>query len=97
VTQVRGYADMMLRVKNNPYDPSNRRISILVKNMTSGSPQIADAETVGVTGAAAGDKASRTDKPAVPARAPAAEKPSVPPAAAQPAKTGLMDKLTGKK
>jgi chemotaxis protein MotB len=32
VTQVRGYADQMLRVKNNPFDPSNRRISILVKN-----------------------------------------------------------------
>ncbi|MDR3723432.1 MAG: flagellar motor protein MotB [Terracidiphilus sp.] len=38
VTQVRGYADQMLRVKNNPYDPSNRRISILVKN--------ADASTI---------------------------------------------------
>ena len=32
VTQVRGYADMMLRVKSNPADPSNRRVSILVKN-----------------------------------------------------------------
>jgi len=32
VTQVRGYADQFLRVKNNPYDPSNRRISISVKN-----------------------------------------------------------------
>ena len=32
VSQVRGYADQMLRVKNDPYDPSNRRISILVKN-----------------------------------------------------------------
>jgi chemotaxis protein MotB len=32
VTQVRGYADQFLRVKGNPYDPSNRRISILVKN-----------------------------------------------------------------
>jgi chemotaxis protein MotB len=32
VTQVRGYADQMLRVKNNPFDPGNRRISILVKN-----------------------------------------------------------------
>jgi chemotaxis protein MotB len=31
VTQVRGYADQMLRVKGNPYDPSNRRVSILVK------------------------------------------------------------------
>ena len=34
VTQVRGYADQMLRVKNNPTDPSNRRISILVKTTT---------------------------------------------------------------
>jgi chemotaxis protein MotB len=32
VTQVRGYADQLLRVKTNAYDPSNRRISILVKN-----------------------------------------------------------------
>lgn len=32
VTQVRGYADQMLRVKSNPFDASNRRISILVKN-----------------------------------------------------------------
>lgn len=38
VTQVRGYADQMLRVKNNPYDPSNRRISILVKNDSSNPP-----------------------------------------------------------
>ena len=37
VTQVRGYADQLLRVKNNPFDPSNRRISILVKN-DSGAP-----------------------------------------------------------
>lgn len=35
VTQVRGYADQLLRVKSNPYDPSNRRISILVKNQES--------------------------------------------------------------
>lgn len=35
VTQVRGYADQLLRVKNNPFDPSNRRISILVKNRES--------------------------------------------------------------
>jgi chemotaxis protein MotB len=36
VTQVRGYADQFLRVKNDPYDPSNRRISILVKNGNDG-------------------------------------------------------------
>ncbi len=32
VSQVRGYADQMLRVPANPYDPTNRRITILVKN-----------------------------------------------------------------
>ncbi len=31
VSQVRGYADQMLRVKNNPLDPSNRRISLIVQ------------------------------------------------------------------
>jgi chemotaxis protein MotB len=38
VTQVRGYADQMLRVTNNPFDPSNRRITILVKNAPDGTP-----------------------------------------------------------
>lgn len=53
VTQVRGYADQLLRVKSNPYDPSNRRISILVKNSDNGMPpQIKDARTVGMTGSA---------------------------------------------
>ncbi len=37
VTQVRGFADELLRVKSNPYDPSNRRITILVKNLESGA------------------------------------------------------------
>jgi len=38
VTQVRGYADQLLRVKSNPYDPSNRRVSILVKNQDAPMP-----------------------------------------------------------
>ncbi len=40
VTQVRGYADQLLRVKNNPTDPSNRRISILVKNLEGPPPDL---------------------------------------------------------
>ncbi len=40
VTQVRGYADQLLRVKRNPSDPSNRRISILVKNREVQMPQL---------------------------------------------------------
>jgi len=46
VTQVRGYADQMLRVKSNPYDPSNRRISILVKNQEGPLPSLQGAATV---------------------------------------------------
>jgi chemotaxis protein MotB len=49
VTQVRGYADQFLRVKNNPYDPSNRRVSILVKNQEGAAalPALAHTEIVG--------------------------------------------------
>jgi hypothetical protein len=46
VTQVRGYADQMLRVKDNPTDPSNRRISILVKNDTEAVPDFSAAKVV---------------------------------------------------
>jgi len=46
VTQVRGYADQMLRVKSNPTDPSNRRISILVKNDNETVPTVSAAKVV---------------------------------------------------
>jgi len=46
VTQVRGYADQMLRVKNNPTDPSNRRVSILVKNDNESVPTLSAAKVV---------------------------------------------------
>jgi chemotaxis protein MotB len=46
VTQVRGYADQMLRVKSNPFDPSNRRISILVKNDNETVPTLLAANVV---------------------------------------------------
>jgi chemotaxis protein MotB len=46
VTQVRGYADQMLRVKSNPTDPSNRRISILVKNETEVAPEFSAQKIV---------------------------------------------------
>jgi chemotaxis protein MotB len=47
VTQVRGYADQILRVKANPYDSSNRRISILVKNEGTPAPNL--PATSGIT------------------------------------------------
>jgi chemotaxis protein MotB len=89
VTQVRGFADQMLRVKSNPYDPSNRRITILVKNKDDATPlQLAHAKVVdGATGPAPSTAAS-TPQPA-PDAAPAK------PPAGQPAKPGVLSKLTG--
>ncbi len=104
VTQVRGFADQMLRVKSNPYDPSNRRITILVKNQENAQPpQLAHAAVVdgGPSGAAPGASgptaAPKTQSPpATPAQnlaKPAAA--STKPYAAQPtAKPGIMGKLT---
>jgi len=40
VTQVRGYADQLLREPGNPFDPSNRRVSILVKNHGGRVPEL---------------------------------------------------------
>jgi chemotaxis protein MotB len=88
VTQVRGYADQLLRVKNSPYDPSNRRISILVKNDNGVAPQIAQGQVAG------GGQDAATTKSAPSAgqwqSAPAPK----PIAATEPAKTGLLGKLT---
>jgi chemotaxis protein MotB len=94
VAQVRGYADQLLRVKNNPYDASNRRISILVKNQEgSATPAIANGQVVGgapgaakPAGDATGPAANEAAKPAAAVAAPAA--------APVPAKSGLMGKLT---
>jgi chemotaxis protein MotB len=47
VSQVRGYADQLLRVKDHPEDPSNRRITVIVqyleKDETSTPAPAADA------------------------------------------------------
>ena len=93
VTQVRGYADQMLRVKDNPTDPSNRRVSILVKNDTETVPTITAAKildgsaplpgsataTAPATGAAKPQSAPPAGKPAP---GPAAQAPTPPPAPA---------------
>jgi chemotaxis protein MotB len=48
VSQVRGYADQRLRSPNNPFDPSNRRISVIVHYVedapTGGDPNAAEDE-----------------------------------------------------
>jgi chemotaxis protein MotB len=40
VSQVRGYADQKLRVPDNPLDPSNRRISLIVQYLTADAPPV---------------------------------------------------------
>jgi chemotaxis protein MotB len=95
VTQVRGYADQLLRVKNNPLDPSNRRISILVKNRNDGAspPDIPASKVVNKPPNELNAKAQEgTAKPAAPA--PAAAQTQAKFAALSPsAKPGLMHRL----
>ena len=93
VTQVRGYADQLLRVKSNPTDPSNRRISILVKNSAEGAPPPVLKHAQVAEGAALPEPSKvEPVQPDKPPAAPAAA-PNPPPAA--PAKAGLISKVTG--
>jgi chemotaxis protein MotB len=93
VTQVRGYADQFLRVKNNPYDPSNRRITILVKNREGAAPpKFAHAGVVGGAPAGANPGAPSAGGAQNP---PSSAPPASPkPAASPPSKPGLMGKLS---
>jgi len=95
VTQVRGYADQFLRVKSNPFDPSNRRISILVKNDAGPLPGLKGVKVMG--GAPAAPPPADAAKPVAgeSADTKAAPAPPKPSAAAPAAKPGLMDKLKG--
>ncbi len=102
VTQVRGYANQLLRVQGNPYDPSNRRVSILVKNGDGPGTKLAAGK--GATASPANPKAAE-GKVAAPGEAPPAQTQAAPaapasgsakPSAAAPAaKPGLMDRLKG--
>jgi chemotaxis protein MotB len=105
VTQVRGYADQMPRVKDNPFDPSNRRVSILVKNDNESVPTLSAANVVNGTTPLSG-----TSKPEAPAKhaaqpqeahstAEASAKPETPhtvPAAATPEAKPTTSKLVAK-
>ena len=102
VTQVRGYADQMLRVKGNPYDPSNRRISILVKNSTSETPEITKGQVVDKSPAtsapqasAGGEAKAGSTQGANAATAASAAPVAAKPSPATPAKAGMLDKLKG--
>ncbi|MGB6690132.1 MAG: flagellar motor protein MotB [Terracidiphilus sp.] len=97
VTQVRGYADQLLRVKSNPFDPSNRRISILVKN-ENGPPPNLSASNIAQSSVAP-PLSPLSQGAAVGARKPAAgTAPSpapVKPSPATAAKPGMLDRIKG--
>jgi chemotaxis protein MotB len=67
VSQVRGYADQKLRVPDNPMDPSNRRISLIVQYLTADAPPVpAGAGPVSekqAGGAGAGAEGGSAQKP----------------------------------
>ena len=69
MTQVRGYADQLLRVKTNPYDPSNRRISILVKNEAAVVPALGNIKVVDGKPAPAKAEAAKEVKAGTPEQA----------------------------
>ena len=101
VTQVRGYADQMLRVKSNPYDPSNRRISILVKNASSPLPNLTGAQTVDGQPAQprppavpAGNPPQATQSGQPPADRPTKAPKPAPPASPSAQASGLLARLT---
>ena len=96
VTQVRGYADQLLRVATNPTDPSNRRISILVRNSDEAIPALSGTRVVNGAappvpqGEKAGEKSENTaenqaaPKGAQPGAAEAAQSKTAPAPAAKP-------------
>ena len=49
ISLVRGYADQLLRVKNDPMDPSNRRISLIVQWIDAPTPATPVSEKISAT------------------------------------------------
>ena len=95
VTQVRGFADQMLRVKDDPYDPSNRRITILVKNADVATPLLF-VHARPVDGGGPGPAADSNQPAGAPPNSQQASRPAAPPSkppAAAPPKTGLLEKI----
>lgn len=87
VTQVRGYADQLLRVKNDPFDPSNRRISILVKNTEAVIPNLPGSKVVDSSKDAPTPKSAASPPVSPPNPHPASQPVNPAPAPAAPAQS----------
>jgi len=81
VSQVRGYADQRLRLPKSPYDPSNRRITLIVQNLdTPASPplSVTDPSKQAAQPVPAVPNTATKPAAAVPAHAPSAPAPQNP-------------------
>jgi len=63
VSQVRGYADQMLRKSDAPLDPSNRRISVIVQNIEASPEEAAKAAEPAKEGAPPGEPPPHAEAP----------------------------------
>ena len=94
VTQVRGYADQLLRVKDNPSDPSNRRISILIKNQEGPLADLKGARVVELPAAQQAQGGAKQTQAAEGAARGGTGTESIPVSRqAKPAASGLMAKI----
>jgi len=98
ISQVRGYADQLLRVKNDPLDPSNRRVSLIVQWVEVHQPPAAAGEDKKEP------KTSETAKDLSPANPKSSDQKSTPTSTAKPSATtppaapvptSLIDKVKG--
>jgi chemotaxis protein MotB len=69
VSQVRGYADQSLRLPDNPFDPSNRRISLIVQYLNAPTPAAPAGDPVKKPASSASETANDAAKPAPAAQA----------------------------
>jgi len=97
VSQVRGFGDQRLHVPSNPFDPANRRVSLVVQNLEAGQKptvQVADLAKQMGSGEAPGKPAAAAAKDTPEPKPTAAVQPAAAPAPA-PASPGLMARVTG--
>jgi len=88
ISQVRGYADQMLRVPANPLDPSNRRISVIVQWQDASQLQPVDPSPAPTSTAAAEPGTESASPPAAgsPGATPPAAVRNLPPTPSAPQK-----------
>jgi len=76
ITEIRGYADTSLRVKNRPLDPRNRRVSVIVQHAWKESDLPEKLRGEGAMSKAGADPNAGSDPKAVTEKKPAATPPA---------------------